>query len=418
MKSHNVSLVSVLTNIGLSVSQITAGIVFSSVSLVADGIHSGMDIFSSFVTYLGTKIATKKKDENHPYGYYKSENLAGLVVTFLLFFSGLVILHEAYKVFTSESSLIEVSPIAITVAIFSILFTEGLARFKFYFGEKNRSLALIADAEHSRADALSSVGVLVGLFASNYFPLADGFIAAGIGIYILHEAYELGKEVTDSLLDVANKDLEKKIEDIANNQNIDISKMRTRKIGSYNSAEIKIKLAPKLKMEEVEGIINNFEDKLKSSIDELQYTSIEVESYDMERSSVNSSMGSKTTSKGFDKIGPEKEGKRIIIPIKNKEGKEVAKKFGGEYYLSVDFKESEIIKKEVIKNPYFEKKTPHGTKFIKAIRADELVSSCIGESAKNSLEALGIEVKVIEKEKTEEIIKEFIKCLDQEKKEE
>jgi cation diffusion facilitator family transporter len=417
MKSHNVSLISVLTNIGLSASQITAGIAFSSASLVADGIHSGMDILSSFVAYLGTKIATKKKDESHPYGYYKSENLAGLVVTFLLFISGLVIIYEAYQVFIGDGPKVEVGPIAIIVAVLAVIFTEGLARFKFYFGEKNRSLALIADAEHSRADALSSVGVLVGLFASNYFPLADGFIAAGIGVYILYEAYKLGKEVTDSLLDVANKKMEEKIESIADSQDIDISKMRTRKIGSYNSAEIKIKLAPKLKVEEVEKIINSFENKLKSSIDELQYTSIEVESYDMERSMVNSSIGSKTTSKGFDKVGPEKEGERVVIPIKDKEGKEVAKKFGGEYYLSIDLKESKIVKEEIVRNPYFKKETPHGTKFIKAVRADRLVTSCMGESAQKSLDGLGVKVKIIEEENTEEIIKKFIKCLDQEKKE-
>lgn len=405
MKSHDVSLVSVLTNIGLSVSQITTGIIFNSTSLVADGIHSGVDIFSSFITYLGTKIATKEKDERHPYGYYKSENLAGLVVTFLLFVSGVVILYKAYQVFTGSEPIVEVGPIAITVAILAIIFTEGLARFKFYFGEKNRSLALIADAEHSRADALSSVGVLIGLFASNYFPLADGFIAAGIGVYILYEAYDLGKEITDSLLDVANKKLEEKIKRIAKAREIEISNLRTRQIGSYNSAEIKIKLPPKLKVEEIEKIINDFEERLKANIPELQYTTIAIESYDMEKTTIDTSFTTKVCSEGFEKIGPEKKGQRVVIPLKNKKGNKIDSQFGSKYYLLADLKGEEIINKEILENSYFKKETPHGNRFIKAVRADRLISLQVGDNAKESLSQFGIDVEITKEESVDKIVK-------------
>lgn len=393
MKSYNVSLISVLTNIVLSVSQITTGLVFSSAALVADGIHSGVDIFSSFITYLGTKIATKEKDERHPYGYYKSENLAGLVVTLLLFISGIVILYEAYRVFVGEAPMIQVKPTAIIVAVFAVLITEGLARFKFYFGEKNRSLALIADAEHSQADALSSVGVLLGLFFSKYFPLADGFITAGIGIYILYEAYGLGKEITDSLLDVANKKLEEKIKKIARAKEIEISDLKTRQIGSYNSAELKIKLPPKLKVEEIEKIINDFEKRLKNNIAELQYTTITIESYGMEKSTINTTFKNKVCADDFQKIGPKKKGQRVVFPVKDKDGTKLNARFGSRYFLIIDLQGKTKTTKKVMQNPYF-KDTPHGNRFLKAVRADKLVTLQIGENAKQSLANFGIKVEI------------------------
>jgi len=374
-------------------------------ALIADGMHSGLDVFSSFVTFLGLNAAEKPVDEKHPYGHWKAESLAGFFVALLLAVSGIWILYEAFLGIL-KGKTIKLSIWAIGVVVISILITEILARLKFHYARKYHSLALTADAEHSRADALSSIGVLIGLGLAKYFSSADSIIALFIGGYIFYEAFQVGKEITDSLLDVANKDVEERIKKICSSHKIEISQLRTRKIGRTNFAEIKIKLPPKLKVEQVQQITDTLEQRLLKNIPELKQIVISIESYDMARTVILPRLGKKIGEiEGFEQIGPKKLGERIIIPFD--QGK-IGSVFGAKEYLIVDKKDKNILLKEVINNPYFEKDSPHGTRFAKTIRADKVLTKQIGPNARQNLENFGIEVEIIPaQENIEHILQEI-----------
>jgi len=392
MNPQSVSIISTLVNFGLGISKLIFGFLAGSVALIADGIHSSLDVFSSFITFLGLRIAKKPIDKKHPYGHWKAESLAGFLVAILLAISGIWILYEAIMRFFGQE-LIKLTIGSVIVVGISIIVTEVLARLKFYYGRKHRSLALVADAEHSRADALSSIGVLIGFGLIRYFSLADAIVALGIGAYIIFEAFRIGREITDSLLDVANKDVEERIKKICFSHNIEISNLKTRKIGAFNFAEIKIKLAPKLKVEDVQKLTETLEERLLNNISELKQVVISIEAYDMAKSTVLPRLGKRIgVLEGFEQIGPEKMGKRIIIPFK---AKKISPVFGTEQYLIIDQKDENILLKEIVKNPYFEKNSPRGARFAKAVRADKVLTQEIGPNARQNLENFGIEVEII-----------------------
>lgn len=392
MNPQSVSIISTLVNFGLGISKLIFGFLIGSVALIADGIHSSLDVFSSFITFLGLRISKKPVDKEHPYGHWKAESLAGFLVAILLAISGIWILYEAIMRFFGQE-LIKLTIGAIIVVGISIIVTEILARLKFYYGRKHRSLALVADAEHSRADALSSIGVLIGFSLIRYFSLADAIIALGIGAYILFEAFRIGREITDSLLDTANKDVEERIKKICFSHNIEISDLKTRKIGAFNLAEIKIKLAPKLKVEDVQKLTETLEERLLSNISELKQVVISFEAYDMAKSTILPRFGKKIgVLEGFEQIGPKKLGERIIIPFK---GEKISSLFGAGKYLIIDRKDENILLKKIIKNPYFEENSPHGARFAKAVRADKVLTQQIGSNARQNLENFGIEVEII-----------------------
>lgn len=403
----SISLISTFLNLGLGILKVVFGILINSIALIADGIHSALDVISSFVTFLGIKTAEKPADTKHPYGYLKAESLAGFVVTIFLAITGIWIVYEAVKRFFGEEPTI-FSLKAIGVVIFCILLQEIMARVKFSFGKKNQSLALIADAKHSQADVLSSLGVLAGLFLIKFFPLADAVIALLIGIYILFETWIVGKEITESLLDVANVEVEERIKKICASHKIEIADLKTRKIGNYNFAELKIKLPLRLKVEKVAEITKALEERLLRNIPELKYLVISIEPYDMKKSTVIGFLGKRfCEEQGFEKIGPAKKGRRIIIPVENNQ---ISQKFGSQYYLLIDIKDNAIQRKEEMKNPYFEKGSPKGVRFARAVRADEVVTVAIGPNAKQSLENLGIRVSIVDQNKSlEEIINSLLK---------
>ena len=170
MSPQSVSIISTLVNFFLGAAKLFFGLLTGSLALAADGIHSGMDVFSSLITFWGIKVSQKPVDEKHPYGHWRAESLAGFLVTIILFISGAWILFEAIKRFLGEKPIL-FSKEAILVIVISIILTELMAQLKFVYGRKYQSLSLVADAEHSRADVFSSIGVLVGLILIKFIML-------------------------------------------------------------------------------------------------------------------------------------------------------------------------------------------------------------------------------------------------------
>jgi cation diffusion facilitator family transporter len=279
---ERIAKISILANIILAGGKIAVGIISNSSAILAEGIHSFMDIFSSAIGYIGIKISRKPEDQKHPYGHYKFEVLAGFFITLILFGTGVGIIYEAYQNFLNPS-LIKIPVLAFGVMIFSALVNEIMARLKIHFGKKENSMALLSDGFHSRVDVYASFAVFVGLFLTKYWIYTDSLLAFLIGAYIIKKSFSLGKEAIDSLLDVsAGPEIEEKIKSIAKKENIEIDSLKTQKKGSAVTANLEITLPNNLKVEEATKISNSLREKLIKTIESLQYVAIQITSHEVE----------------------------------------------------------------------------------------------------------------------------------------
>jgi cation diffusion facilitator family transporter len=278
MTKESVTILSVLVNAFLGASKVVVGLLVNSAALLADGIHSITDFISSLGVYVGTKVAKKPIDEKHPYGHFAAETISGLLVVFLLVVSAVWIIYDGLNSVLNKE-IVQFGAIGLIIVIISIILNEAMSRLKFYWGKKENSLALIADAEHSRTDAISSVGVLVALIATKYFIFADGVIAILIGGYILKKSYSLGREVVDNLLGMRDAEIEEIIREHCKKKNIALTALRTRKIGAVSSAEITIKLDARLKVEQAETISKTLQSELLAQINNLKYVVVQIESH-------------------------------------------------------------------------------------------------------------------------------------------
>ncbi len=279
---EKIALISILANIVLAGGKIVVGFISHSTAILAEGIHSLMDIFSSAIGYIGIKISRKPEDQKHPYGHYKFEVLAGIIITLILLATGIGIVYEAYQKFLNPS-LIKIPVLAFGVMIFSALVNEIMARLKIHFGKKENSIALLSDGFHSRIDVFASLAIFIGLFLTKYWIYTDSILAFLIGLYIIKESFSLGKEATDSLLDVsAGEEIEEKIKEIAKRQNVEIDSLKTQKKGSVITANLEIALPNNLKVEEATKISNNLREKLMKEIENLSYVAIQIKSHDIE----------------------------------------------------------------------------------------------------------------------------------------
>lgn len=279
---EKVAAISILVNAVLAGGKIIIGIFSNSAAILAEGIHSFMDILSSAIGYVGIKISQKPSDQKHPYGHYKFEVLAGTIITLILLATGVGIIYESYQSFLDPEK-IKISYLAFGVMIFSAVVNEIMARIKIHFGKKENSISLLSDGVHSRVDVYISLAVLVGLFFTKYWIYSDSLLALLIGLYIIKESFLLGKEAVDYLLDVsAGEEVEEKIKSIAKADNIEVSSLKTQKKGSAITANLEIKLPSNLSVEEAAKISNSLREKLIRGIENLQYVAIQIISHEME----------------------------------------------------------------------------------------------------------------------------------------
>jgi cation diffusion facilitator family transporter len=185
--------------------KIAAGIFGNSYVLIADGIESTADIFSSVVVWSGLRVAVIPADENHPFGHGKAESVASVFVSLLLLGAALLIaVQSVHEILTPHRS-----PAWFTLPVLFavIVIKETLFRLAFRAGSSLESTALKSDAWHHRSDALTSaaafVGISISLVGGPGYESADDWAALLACGIIAWNGLRLLRVALDEVMDAA-----------------------------------------------------------------------------------------------------------------------------------------------------------------------------------------------------------------------
>src|SRR5436190_8930185 len=142
--------------------KIAAGAITGSIAILTEAAHSSIDLIASVIALVSVRKADEPPDREHPYGHEKVENLAAAIEGMLILVGAGIIVFEATRRLVVGAS---VEHLGVGIAVIGV---SALANFAVsgFLGQRARefgSAALAGDAAHLRADALTSVGVLVGL---------------------------------------------------------------------------------------------------------------------------------------------------------------------------------------------------------------------------------------------------------------
>ena len=113
---------SVIVNLFLAIGKVVIGLAIKSSAILAEGVHSGMDVFSSLISLFGIKVSQKPKDKEHPYGHYKFEVLSGLIITTLLFVAGIWTIYQAIQSFMNPNIIIIIWHLTKSILTITCLF--------------------------------------------------------------------------------------------------------------------------------------------------------------------------------------------------------------------------------------------------------------------------------------------------------
>jgi cation diffusion facilitator family transporter len=153
---------SVASNSLLILLKVVAGSITGSVALLTEAMHSAVDLIASIVAFVSVRKADEPADEDHPYGHEKIENLAAAIEGMLILVGSGVIAFEAIRHLV-EGSEVQRLGIGIVVLAISIVVNVIVSGVLGRRALETQSAALEGDAAHLRTDALTSVGVLIGL---------------------------------------------------------------------------------------------------------------------------------------------------------------------------------------------------------------------------------------------------------------
>jgi cation diffusion facilitator family transporter len=187
-----------------------------SVGLLAKGIDSLSDLIAIATVFLGLWIAQRDPSQKYPYGYFKAETMAALIVAFFIFITGLGVLWQAFQriLFPTELSFIG---LALVVSLASIPVIFVMSWYLKRVGRETGSNAVYNKGQEFQMDILASIAVIFGLiFAFFGLPWVESIVGFIIGLFILRSSFLLAHESVLILMD-AGQDPEriKAIEQIA-----------------------------------------------------------------------------------------------------------------------------------------------------------------------------------------------------------
>lgn len=252
-----VSINTIIGNVILSIVKIICGIVASSAAMIADGMHSLSDVFTTVGVIIGLKLSSKKADKEHPYGHERIESITALFLSFILFIVAIGIGYSGIKNIITNNYTTPGIP-AIAAAILSIVSKEIMYFYTMKYAKKINSTSLEADAWHHRSDSLSSIGALIGIVGARMgYRILDPLVAVIICIIIIKVSYDICRQSIDQLIDVSASDdivkvMKSKIMDI--NGVIKIDNLKTRKYASKLYVDVEISVNSDISVEEGHNI--------------------------------------------------------------------------------------------------------------------------------------------------------------------
>lgn len=193
-------IVGIICNVFLCTGKILSGLLFSSLSILADGINNLSDATSSIVTLICFKMSGRPADSKHPYGHARMEYVSGLVVAFIILILGFDLVKSSFdKIIHPQPTIF--SWLSAAILIVSILVKLWMFLFYRKLAKKIDSSALYASATDSRNDVLTTAAVLLALFISYWTDWQlDGWMGLALAVFIIYSGIRMIVETMSPLL--------------------------------------------------------------------------------------------------------------------------------------------------------------------------------------------------------------------------
>jgi len=277
--------VSIVSNSALILIKIVIGVLTGSVSVMAEAIHSGMDLLAAIIAFFSVRAGSKVADEKHPFGHGKIEDFSGMIEALLIFVAAIIIIYGAILRIMHPVEL-ELLGLGVIAMLISVVVNTGVSRYLLKIAKRTDSIALEADAKHLTTDVLTSTGVMIGVavVSITHIRILDPLVAIVVAVLIIITAYDLTKRSIRDLLDTKLPDedeayIRAKLSEHLG-EIVDYHALRSRKGGFQRFVDVHIVMPRNMSIEEAHKLCDHFEEEIKQHFISMTVT-IHVEPCDV-----------------------------------------------------------------------------------------------------------------------------------------
>ncbi len=277
--SGNRLKLTIILNVGITVSQLIGGIISGSTALISDALHNFSDVISLVISYIANLLAHRKEQTlDKTFGYKRAEIVAALINSTTLIVLAIFLIYEAIIRFIHPKEIH--GNTVIWLALLSIAL-NGLSVLLLKKDAEN-SINMRSAYLHLFSDMLTSVAVLIGglLIKYKHWYFVDPILTLLIAGYLLYMSWGLLQESLRIIMQFAPKEIEiadvekevTKIEGIKNIHHVHIWQLNDK---SYH-LEGHVEFNKDIKLSEFDKICEKIENVLLEKF-KINHTNIQPE---------------------------------------------------------------------------------------------------------------------------------------------
>lgn len=273
---------SMIFNAIMAVSKIIGGLVGHSYALIADGMESTVDIFSSALIYNGLRLSQEPADQNHPYGHGRAETIAAAAGALILMGGAVLIgVSAANSLFIKRESP---NVWTLVVLLIIVVLKELAFRYLLNVSKKTGSQAVKVEAWHHRSDMYTSlaagVGIAIAVFTG--WNQADSIAAILASLWMGWNGLLLLRPAVDEIMETStDPEIIAQIRLICLNSPgvLGVDKVLVRKMGLQLMVDLHLEVDPNQTVSEGHKIAHLAKDRLRTEIPTIADVLIHVEPY-------------------------------------------------------------------------------------------------------------------------------------------
>lgn len=199
-KIVQVSIVGIVVNLVLVAFKAVIGAATGSIAIIMDAINNLSDALSSIITIAGIKLASKKPDKKHPYGYGRIEYISSVTIAVIILIAGLTSFKESFeKIIHPEAA--DYTVVSLVIIAVAVLVKFLLGRYVKGEGKKLASESLIASGTDAIFDSVISLSTLVAAVVIILWNVSiEGWLGVIIAVIILKAGVEILMDSLNSII--------------------------------------------------------------------------------------------------------------------------------------------------------------------------------------------------------------------------
>ena len=280
-RGRKVAFISSFITFLSAVAKGSVGYLFNSPILIADAFHSGADFLTHIASGLGLWVATKGKTTKFPYGLYRAETIACLVIGGLIIAVGIELFWDGFHKLLYIDAVDTFPIFPIGASLLSTIAAIIVAKMESKIGKAIGSQSLIANSREQFLDIFTSLVVLMGILLAYFkIPYAEGSIIILISFLLI----KLGVEnIWTSLLILMDANLDPELQlEIGKKVNKiygvkGVSTVKIRQSGPFKMIECVITTKPSLSLYQAHELADKVEGMIERDHKHIESVFIHVE---------------------------------------------------------------------------------------------------------------------------------------------